>query len=204
MALLRVSLFPLPNMVYFPVINKPLNIFEPRYLEMVEQAVSNDELIGLCMGLREEEPESVSIEHESLHYVKNICGVGVPQILERRENGELTILIKPKMKVEILRSTMTSFGYNIADAREIIDFNSVMPENFLVYQQLKGHFTLWAKNYFKSEAEIKHLIDAVDDPRMLVAMCCEFILVSSMAKHQVLELDDVNVQVQVLFDYILA
>ena len=42
-------LFPLPNVVLFPNVFLPLHIFEPRYREMVADAVANDRLIGMVL-----------------------------------------------------------------------------------------------------------------------------------------------------------
>lgn len=42
----RVRLLPLPNLVLFPYTIQPLHIFEPRYLEMVEEALATDQLLA--------------------------------------------------------------------------------------------------------------------------------------------------------------
>jgi ATP-dependent Lon protease len=42
-------LFPLPNLVLFPHVLQPLHIFEPRYCDMLEEALAGDRLIALCL-----------------------------------------------------------------------------------------------------------------------------------------------------------
>ena len=42
-------IFPLPNVVLFPNVFLPLHIFEPRYREMVADAVANDRMIGMVL-----------------------------------------------------------------------------------------------------------------------------------------------------------
>src|SRR6266571_4912766 len=42
-------LFPLPNVVLFPNVFLPLHIFEPRYREMVADALTSDRLIGMVL-----------------------------------------------------------------------------------------------------------------------------------------------------------
>src|SRR4051812_8495980 len=42
-------LFPLPNVVLFPNVFLPLHIFEPRYREMVADALASDRLIGMVL-----------------------------------------------------------------------------------------------------------------------------------------------------------
>lgn len=43
-----VKLFPLPNLVLFPHVVQPLHIFEPRYCEMLTDAVETDSLIAMA------------------------------------------------------------------------------------------------------------------------------------------------------------
>lgn len=42
-------LFPLPNLVLYPHVMQPLHIFEERYREMVEDALSGDKLIAMAV-----------------------------------------------------------------------------------------------------------------------------------------------------------
>lgn len=44
-----VPVFPLPNVVLFPKVQLPLHIFEPRYREMVRDAMSGERLIGMAL-----------------------------------------------------------------------------------------------------------------------------------------------------------
>src|ERR1041384_3715325 len=45
----RARLFPLPNLVMFPHVVQPLHIFEPRYREMLEDALASDRLIAMAL-----------------------------------------------------------------------------------------------------------------------------------------------------------
>ena len=46
----KISIFPLRGAVFFPKTNLPLNIFEDRYLNMVEDALKNDGHIGMIQS----------------------------------------------------------------------------------------------------------------------------------------------------------
>ena len=43
----EISIFPLANAVFFPNTILPLNIFEPRYKKMVEDALASNKMIGM-------------------------------------------------------------------------------------------------------------------------------------------------------------
>ncbi|HEU4687084.1 MAG TPA: LON peptidase substrate-binding domain-containing protein [Vicinamibacterales bacterium] len=45
----EIPLFPLPNVVLFPGVTRPLLIFEPRYREMVGDALKGDRIIGTVL-----------------------------------------------------------------------------------------------------------------------------------------------------------
>ena len=45
----EIPIFPLPNVVLFPQVGLPLHIFEPRYREMVAEALAGDRLIGMVL-----------------------------------------------------------------------------------------------------------------------------------------------------------
>src|SRR3954464_12844103 len=44
-----IPLFPLPSVVLFPNVCLPLHIFEPRYREMVADALDGDRMIGMVL-----------------------------------------------------------------------------------------------------------------------------------------------------------
>ncbi|KKB07963.1 LON peptidase substrate-binding domain-containing protein [Devosia chinhatensis] len=60
-----VPLFPLSGALLLPFSHRPLNIFEPRYIEMIDAALAGDRLIGLIQpeDSREESPKGASALH---------------------------------------------------------------------------------------------------------------------------------------------
>jgi Lon protease-like protein len=44
-----IPIFPLPNVVLFPNVFLPLHIFEPRYRQMVTDAIAGDRMIGMVL-----------------------------------------------------------------------------------------------------------------------------------------------------------
>ena len=43
----KIPVFPLTNFIIFPRTSVPLNIFEPRYIQMVDQCMKGNRLIGI-------------------------------------------------------------------------------------------------------------------------------------------------------------
>ena len=43
----KIPVFPLSNFIIFPKTTVPLNIFEPRYIDMVDDAMKSNRIIGM-------------------------------------------------------------------------------------------------------------------------------------------------------------
>ena len=43
----KIPVFPLSNFIFFPNTSAPLNIFEPRYVQMIEESIKTDRMIGM-------------------------------------------------------------------------------------------------------------------------------------------------------------
>tara|TARA_B100001559_G_scaffold271541_1_gene240083 strand:+ start:623 stop:1252 length:630 start_codon:yes stop_codon:yes gene_type:complete len=49
----QIPVFPLSGVIYFPKTNLPLNIFEKRYLDLVNDAYNNNKLMGMVQSKKE-------------------------------------------------------------------------------------------------------------------------------------------------------
>ena len=43
----KISVFPLSNFIIFPDTTVPLNIFEPRYIQMIDDSMKGNRMIGM-------------------------------------------------------------------------------------------------------------------------------------------------------------
>ena len=43
----KIAVFPLSNFIIFPKTSVPLNIFEPRYIDMINDSMSSNKMIGM-------------------------------------------------------------------------------------------------------------------------------------------------------------
>ena len=82
-------LFPLPNVVLFPNVFLPLHIFEPRYREMVADALASDRMIGMVMLRSSREGED-----EGRPPVYSVACSGVITHVEQLEDGHYNIVLR--------------------------------------------------------------------------------------------------------------
>jgi len=59
----KISVFPLSNFIIFPNTSVPLNIFEPRYIEMVDDSLKTNRIIGMIQPKKQKKniPELYSV-----------------------------------------------------------------------------------------------------------------------------------------------
>jgi len=51
----QIPIFPLSGVIYFPKTNLPLNIFEKRYLDLVNDVIHKDKLMGMIQSKKKDE-----------------------------------------------------------------------------------------------------------------------------------------------------
>jgi uncharacterized protein len=90
-------LFPLPNVVLFPNVFLPLHIFEPRYREMVSDALASDRLIGMVL-LR----PGWDKDYEGRPPVYPVGSSGVITHVERLPDGRFNIVLRGLERFRIL------------------------------------------------------------------------------------------------------
>ena len=93
-----IPVFPLSGVIYFPKTNLPLNIFEERYLSLVNDAYNNDKLMGMVQS-KKEDNEVYQIgclgKISDLQKIKdgriliNLTGISRFKILEEVSNNKL-------------------------------------------------------------------------------------------------------------------
>jgi Lon protease-like protein len=91
-----IPVFPLPNVVLFPNVFLPLHIFEPRYRQMVDDALNGDRIIGMVL-LR----AGWEADYEGRPPVYPIGCAGVITHAERLADGRFNIVLRGMEKFRI-------------------------------------------------------------------------------------------------------
>jgi len=58
-----IPVFPISNFIIFPKTTVPLNIFEPRYLEMVDNSMSSNKYIGMIQPKKQHNNNEIPLLH---------------------------------------------------------------------------------------------------------------------------------------------
>jgi uncharacterized protein len=110
-----IPLFPLPNVVLFPNVHLPLHVFEPRYREMVSDALDGDRIIGMVL-LR----PGWEADYEGRPPVYPVGCAGVISHAERHSDGRYNIVLRGMEKFRVT-SESADRAYRVARVESIVE-----------------------------------------------------------------------------------
>lgn len=129
LALAEVALFPIPNVVAFPGSVVPLHIFEPRYRAMINDAVSERRMIGVCHTQKEISPAkkdqtiTQALHSNQATYAPcEVFSAGFCEIVETTSDGRIYANISMQHRYQLLDEIQT-LPYRIVSCSEVTDLD---------------------------------------------------------------------------------
>ena len=107
----QIPIFPLSGVIYFPKTNLPLNIFEKRYLDLVNDAIKKDKLMGMIQSKKsDDEVYKIGCLGKITDYQRsndgriliNLTGLTRFEVLEEKTSAKLYREFKVNYKKFIL------------------------------------------------------------------------------------------------------
>ena len=137
----KIPVFPLSNFIIFPKTTVPLNIFEPRYIDMINDSMKSNKLIGMI------QPKTSNIKQikPELHEVG--C-LGKITSFRETEDGRFLIEVKglirfrkttelnTENKYRVLQVNFEDFYQDLENKKEILKFSDLE----LIFKDLKSLF----------------------------------------------------------------
>ena len=113
-----IPVFPLPNVVLFPNVFLPLHIFEPRYRQMVDDALKGDRIIGMVL-LR----PGWERDYDGRPPVYAVGCAGVITHAERLADGRFNIVLRGMEKFRITGEE-TGQPYRVAHVEPVLELSA--------------------------------------------------------------------------------
>jgi uncharacterized protein len=113
----RVRLFPLPSLVMFPHVLQPLHVFEPRYRELLEEALADDKLIAMAMLTPGWEDE-----YEGRPPTYPVACLGQIVSHHRLEDGSYNVLLLGVQRVRVVKELAPAKSFREADVELCDDY----------------------------------------------------------------------------------
>tara|TARA_A100001234_G_scaffold210007_1_gene209368 strand:- start:331 stop:975 length:645 start_codon:yes stop_codon:yes gene_type:complete len=106
----QIPIFPLSNFIIFPKTTVPLNIFEPRYIDMINDSMKSDKMIGMI------QPKNSS-DKTDIPELYDIGCLGKITSFSETEDGRYLIELKGKIRFEKSREIETEKKYRILEVK---------------------------------------------------------------------------------------
>ena len=135
----KIPVFPLSNFIIFPKTTVPLNIFEPRYIEMIDDAMKGNRIIGMI------QPKNFN---QKIPILYNIGCAGKITSFNEIEDGRYLIVLAGISRFKITEELKTQklyrlcevdfkdFPYDLEEKNEEIKFSDLE----LIFKNLKTLF----------------------------------------------------------------
>ena len=138
----KIAVFPLSNFIIFPKTSVPLNIFEPRYIDMINEAMKTNKLIGMI------QPKKLSEKNDNISELHEIGCLGKIISFKETEDGRYLIELKGIARFKIINEINSEKKYrefevnfedylhDLTDQKENLKFSDLE----LIFKDLKSLF----------------------------------------------------------------
>ncbi|OUR96388.1 hypothetical protein A9Q84_08530 [Halobacteriovorax marinus] len=195
---LKTFLFPLPNISLQIGSHKPLNIYEPRYLQMVEDSINQEIPISLVFAKTQFEVGDQEIPHEIFHFIKPITGLGHPRMISRNIDGSVIIMLPGEYKGRITKVLKSDTPYIICEYEKIEEVQKLRNENILLLRNLQLELEEWISKSIDLTDQRDILRTELSEAGRIVGLYTEFIVMNPEARQKVLEMDNINEKIHFL------
>ncbi len=143
----KIAIFPLSNFIIFPKTTVPLNIFEPRYIDMINDSMKNNKLIGMI------QPKNTKKNTLNVPELYEIGCLGKITSFKETDDGRYLIDLKGLIRFKIIKEIESQKKYreceieyekyihDLSEKKEDLKFSDLE----LIFKDLK---TLFEKRGF--------------------------------------------------------
>ena len=191
-----VRLFPLPNLVLFPGVVQALNLFEPRYRQLMADVLDDDMLITMALV----KPDADNLSMPVPEICDTVC-VGKVMTHAQLENGTYNLLLAGISRAVIVDELASDTLYRQATVELLPEVSLLGEEDKSLRTKLIQLFkkTRGTDSQFDDQALDKLISDRIEVGQLtdLVAYASG---ISPMDQQRVLEITDVRKRVEFLID----
>ena len=138
----KIAVFPLSNFIVFPKTTVPLNIFEPRYVDMINDCMKSNKLIGMI------QPKIIKNKYLDTPELYKIGCMGKIVNLQKTDDGRYLIELKGLIRFNIINEIISRKKYreceisfnkfydDLSDKEENLKFSDLE----LIFKDLKNLF----------------------------------------------------------------
>ena len=136
----KIPVFPLSNFIIFPRTTVPLNIFEPRYIDMIDDAMKSNRIIGMVQPKK---------PNQNIPILYNVGCAGRITSFNETDDGRYLIVLVGVSRFKIIDEieskklyrecsvNFSDFNHDLEENKEEIKFSDLE----FIFKELKSLFT---------------------------------------------------------------
>ncbi len=195
----RIPIFPLPNVVFFPYMDLPVHIFEPRYRQMVADCLAGDRRLAMVLLKPGWEPD-----YYSRPPVCPVAGAGEIVECQRLGDGRYNILLRGVGRIGIEGEAPSEKLYRIAVARWLHDIYPAGGEQALASraERLRQAYGRLVSRLPKPVPRLLRVLSDQGSPGILVDRIIAEVIGEVEQRQRLLEIREVAARIAEVTDYL--
>lgn len=181
-------IFPLTNINLFPNTTKPLHVFEPRYIEMINLSIEKGIPIALCFV-----PEGTS-------EIRPIAGYAIPQIIERRLDQTLLVFMAGQGKVKLDLKTIQTLdmvsSMHGTIVKEDLDLDQELKSKYMALSEV---LVRWITRHITDPLQRDVFIKNLTGPKEVIGAFSAYLIYDYDLQYEAMELTSLRDQIQFLY-----
>ena len=148
----KIRIFPLSNFIIFPKTTVPLNIFEPRYVEMINDSMKSDKFIGMV------QPKTIeNVDNSNPPILHKVGCLGKITSFKETDDGRYLIDLKGIIRFEIKKEIKSekkyrefeinfdNYAHDLDDKKEDLKFSDLelIFKDFKLLFERRGFVINW-------------------------------------------------------------
>ena len=105
----KLPIFPLSNFIIFPETTVPLNIFEPRYIDMINDCMKSNKMLGMI------QPQLKKNENIVVPKLYRVGCMGKIISFNETEDGRFLIEIKGVIRFKVVKEINSNKKYRVCE-----------------------------------------------------------------------------------------
>ncbi len=179
--------FPLTQSNLFPMTTKPLNIFETKYLKMIEDSIASQTPIALAYV-----PENGDT-------FRSVAGYGIPQIIEHRPNNSLLVFLQGQGKVRLGQQIQDKNSqYIICDCEKIFEDLNLDDALKSKYMNLSQLLVQWVQKHISEPTQREIFIRHLTGPQEIIGSFAAYLIRDYDLQYEMMEIFSLNEQIKYL------
>lgn len=181
-------IFPLTNINLFPNTTKPLNIYEPRYIEMIDQSIQ--------LGI----PIAICFVPEGTNEIRPIAGFSIPQIIEKRPDGTMLVFMSGQGKALLNLNTLQTESLISSIEGRLIQEDKQLDQTLRSeYITLSEVLIRWVTRHISDPLQRETFINSLIGQQEVIGAFAAYLIYDFDLQYEMMELNSINDQVRFLY-----